>query len=186
MTGTPRHTTRPGAAPQSTVGGGLAAALTLTLGALALTATLTRPSAGRRIVAASPPEPGGLAVHVAFQLDDCPSTLAFLEILQHPSLADRVAVSTLLFLGDASQAPRATRALGSVGTRWQVRTVSAATTRSLRSLGFTRTPFFFVEDSEGALRFAASVPTDPRQLRALHASLHALADLEARRAGRET
>ena len=186
MTGTPRHTTSRGAPPHATVGGGLAAALTLTLGALALTATLTRPLGGRRIVEAPPPEAGGLAVHVAFQLDDCPSTLAFLEILQHPSLADRVAVSTLLLLGDASQVPTAARALGPVGTRWRVRTASAAARRSLRSLGFTRTPFFFVEDSEGALRFAASVPTDPRQLRALHASLHALADMEARRARRET
>ncbi|HSM37352.1 MAG TPA: hypothetical protein VK837_13205 [Longimicrobiales bacterium] len=186
MTGTPRHTTGRGAPRQATVGGGLAAALTLTLGALALTATLTRPAGGQRIVAASPPEPGGLAVHVAFQLDDCPSTLAFLEILQHPSLADRVAVSTLLFLGEASQVATAARALGPVGKRRRVRTVSAAARRSLRNLGLARTPFFFVEDSEGALRFAAPVPTDPRQLRALHASLHALADLEARRAGRGT
>jgi hypothetical protein len=62
-----------------------------------------------------------------------------------------------------------------------LRPASAYTRRAVRALGFARTPVFFVEDAGGAVRFAAPVPTDPRQLRALHASLLALADLEAHR-----
>jgi hypothetical protein len=160
---------------------GVAAALTLTLGAFALTATLTGPFAGRRLVTSPPPEPGGLGVHVAFQLADCPSTLDFLEIQDHPTLAGSVALSSLVFLGDAREVSAATRALAPIAERRPLRPASAYTRRALRALGFARTPFFFVEDAVGAVRFAAPVPTDPRQLRALHASLLALADLEAHR-----
>jgi hypothetical protein len=158
------------------------AALAATLGVIALTATLTPETGmtGRLDLADAPP--GALGVHVAFQLADCASTLAFLEILDHPSLLGRVSLASLVFLGEARDTAAAARALGGTGKGRPLIVASAATRRALQRLGFRRTPFFVVEDADGVVRFASPVPAGPRQLRALHGSLRALADLETHRA----
>jgi len=160
-----------------------AAALAATLGVLSVTAVLAPEEESARPVRAELPPRGALGLHVAFQVEDCASTLAFLEILDHPSLAGRVGLSSLLLIGEAEDVPGAARALRGIGRDRRIRVASGATRRALRRMGFRRTPFFLVEDAGGVVRFAAPVPGGPRELRSLHASLRALADLEERRAG---
>lgn len=159
------------------------AALAATLGVLALTATLT-PETGApgRLAVGEAPAAGALGLHVAFQLADCASTLAFLDILGHPSLAGRVRLSSLIFIGEAGDTAAAARALGDVAVGRPLIVASAPTRRALRRLGFRRTPFLLVEDTAGVVRMASPVPRGPLELRALHESLRALADLETRRA----
>ena len=163
--------------------GAAAAALAATLGVLSATAVLAPEQENVRPVRADLPQPGALGLHVVFQLEDCASTLAFLEILDHPSLAGRVGLSSLLLVGEAEDVPGAARALRGIARDRRIRVASGATRRALRRMGFRRTPFFLVEDAGGVVRFAAPVPGGPRELRSLHASLRALADLEERRAG---
>lgn len=160
-----------------------AAALAATLGVLSATAVLAPEEESARPVRADLPPRGGLGLHVVFQLEDCASTLSFLEILDHPSLAGRVGLSSLVLIGDAEDVQGAARALRGIARDRRILLASGATRRALRRMGFRRTPFFFVEDAGGVVRFAAPVPGDPRELRSLHASLRALADLEGRRAG---
>ncbi len=172
----PRPTRCPGTAP---------AALAATLAAIALTATLT-PQAGAfgRIAPGVAPPVGELGVHVVFQLADCPSTFAFLDILGHPTLSGRVRLSTLVLIGEPADVPAAARALGDVAGGLPLTVASAPTRRAFRRLGFRRTPFLLVEDAAGVVRLAAPVPRGPRELRALHRSLQALAELEARPSAR--
>lgn len=158
-----------------------AAAVAAMLGAIAITAALTPQTAkADRFVPGRPPATGDLSAHVVFQLADCPSTLAFLEILEHPTLLDRIRLADLLLIGEKRDLPAAARALRGTATGRPLLVASATTRRGLRRLGFRRTPFLLVEDAAGVIRFASPVPDGPRELRLLHRSLVALADLERR------
>jgi hypothetical protein len=146
---------------------------------IALTAILTPEVTGDAAGLAPASEPGALAVHVAFQLADCASALAFLDILDHPTVADRMNVASLVFVGEAADTAAAARALG--GKFSPLTLASARMLREFRDLGFRRTPFLVVKDADGATRFAAPVPRDPLELRSLHWAMVGLADLHARR-----
>lgn len=103
---------------------------------------------------------GRFQVTVVFKLEDCESNLQFLALFQRPRIRQSTHVTALLaadqrMLGDARRALR--RWVPTVNVRW----ANPAAIRSLRSLGFQRTPFLLVLDPAGRLRLAAPAPSTP-------------------------
>ena len=157
-------------------------AVLATLGLAATFALLTPDRSGSTdAVPLTIPERGGLALHAVFQLEDCAATVAAFDILDHPTLSGRVRLETLVLIGDPGQAGEAIRRLGHRALGRRLVTAGPHERRAFRAMGFRTTPFFYIADDRGSIRLASGVPSGPHQLRALHATLSALADNELRR-----
>lgn len=138
---------------------------------------LLLPGRARRPTASLPdalPAAGTAARHdtryhayFVFQPADCESHLRTLTLFRRSPVANRVRVAALLLVGTPADLARVRERYGARPYGAPIHLLSEAASRTLRSLGYARTPFVVVTDGPRDVALTARVPTTPEQFVAL-------------------
>jgi hypothetical protein len=142
-------------------------AVVLVLGCTAAVAVGRAPAPSIASLVAEPAPAAGYRAVVLFQIADCRSGMGFLRAFQDPALRGLPLQGWMI--GAAEDVAYARRRLAGDGTPMPVRVADRRVGRTVRQLGYDRTPLVVVLDPAGRVQLVAGRPetrADEQRLRA--------------------
>ena len=146
-------------------------ALAVAVAAALLAARARRPAASiaEVLTRAAAPAHRDARYHAyfVFQPADCEGHLRTLTLFRRSPVATRIRVAALLLVGTPADLAAVRERYGARPYGAPIHLLSDAASRTLRSLGYARTPFVVVTDGPRDVALTARVPSTPEQFVAL-------------------